>query len=274
MTPTPYDGLAGQILSGGYAHAHLTRDQQVVLSTAYDAAAEFFTRPLAERQAHRGQPGIPGYWPYAARYATNPARPDQSETFALQGRSRAGIPAISWVLELCDGLSGWRDIASGITGAILGQFDDLYEHPRLGHTEGSHAEVSWFGQPPPEQCAMLHDRHEDQHLLTLVAATQPGLEIELGGRMEPVTFSGAEVLIMPGSVLTAMTNGRVRPLWHQVRNYGIAGRMSLVYMVHPSGDTVTPYVHGKISNGMDIATVARQGCSARVGRIPADLTAR
>ena len=38
---------------------------------------------------------------------------------------------------------------------------------------------------------------------------------------------------MPGSVLTALTGGKIAPLYHQVRNHGLSDRQSLMYFVNP-----------------------------------------
>jgi len=46
---------------------------------------------------------------------------------------------------------------------------------------------------------MLQDGHEDGHLITLVTATGPGLEIQTANGYVPVELADDEMLIMPGS---------------------------------------------------------------------------
>ncbi len=45
-----------------------------------------------------------------------------------------------------------------------------------------------------------------------------------------------EVVIMPGSVLTALSGGKIAPLYHQVRNHGLDDRQSIMYFVNPEID--------------------------------------
>ena len=45
-----------------------------------------------------------------------------------------------------------------------------------------------------------------------------------------------EIVIMPGSVLTALSGGAIQPLYHQVRNHGLDDRQSIMYFVNPEID--------------------------------------
>ena len=100
-----------------------------------------------------------------------------------------------------------------------------------------------FYEPPKHDRDTLQDRHEDGHLLNFVKATSPGLEIEVDGRFEPVRLARNEVLVMPGSVLTALTGGLIPPLYHQVRNLGApASRLSLMFFINPPVRPIAPWI--------------------------------
>jgi isopenicillin N synthase-like dioxygenase len=92
--------------------------------------------------------------------------------------------------------------------------------------------------PTPPERDLLQDKHEDGHLLTVLHATAPGLEIFIDECAGPLLPAPDEVVVMPGSVLTALTGGRVAPLYHQVRNHnlGEGERQSLMYFVNPEID--------------------------------------
>ncbi len=45
-----------------------------------------------------------------------------------------------------------------------------------------------------------------------------------------------EVVMMPGSVLTALSGGKIPPLYHQVRNHCLDDRQSIMYFVNPEVD--------------------------------------
>jgi isopenicillin N synthase-like dioxygenase len=64
-------------------------------------------------------------------------------------------------------------------------------------------------------------------------ATAPGLEIYAGDDVQPMLPGRDEIVIMPGSVLTALSGGKIPPLYHQVRNHGLDDRQSIMYFVNP-----------------------------------------
>jgi len=68
----------------------------------------------------------------------------------------------------------------------------------------SYIQVNYY-EPAQHSRDMLQDGHEDGHLITLVTANSPGLEIQIGDKYEPVEIGADEMLIMPGSLLTLMT---------------------------------------------------------------------
>jgi isopenicillin N synthase-like dioxygenase len=65
---------------------------------------------------------------------------------------------------------------------------------------------------------------------------------------------------MPGSLLTAMTGGEIRPLYHQVRNFGLPRRCSILLLVNPPIDQPTaPFVSNGLNRDVDVARLAREG---------------
>jgi isopenicillin N synthase-like dioxygenase len=83
---------------------------------------------------------------------------------------------------------------------------------------------------------LLQDIHEDGHMVTLHYASDPGLEVRLNGAIRPMVMPRETLLLMPGSVMTALTNAAVPPLYHQVRNLHLMDRVSLMYFVNPTLD--------------------------------------
>jgi isopenicillin N synthase-like dioxygenase len=94
--------------------------------------------------------------------------------------------------------------------------------------------------------------------VTLVTATGPGLEIQIGDRYEPVELAPDEMLIMPGSLLTMMTGGAIPPLFHQVKNSRRKEpRYSMMFFVNPEGDQVLePWIRNDSNRHVDIIAEA------------------
>ncbi|MDQ0012155.1 hypothetical protein J2W23_000519 [Variovorax boronicumulans] len=83
----------------------------------------------------------------------------------------------------------------------------------------------------------LQDRHEDGHLITLIKPTRDGLVIFPGGPEDcevPVFLRDDELLVITGSLLTAMSDGRIPPMYHAVKNPFVQmERKSVVYFAIP-----------------------------------------
>jgi isopenicillin N synthase-like dioxygenase len=75
--------------------------------------------------------------------------------------------------------------------------------------------------------------------------------------MQQATVGDGRLLVMPGSVLTAMTAGQVPPLYHQVRNHQLERRITVLYLVNPPlGQAIAPYV-AEDGQAVDVAALAR-----------------
>jgi len=116
-----------------------------------------------------------------------------------------------------------RTVLSGVSGRFGSD-------RTIGFEQATHLEANWyFGDVDRD---LLQDRHEDGHLFTIVSSNGAGLEIEIDGQMVPFEFGENELILMPGSLMTALTGGWITPLYHQVRNHHISGRLSLLYIVN------------------------------------------
>jgi isopenicillin N synthase-like dioxygenase len=252
-----YQGAAEEILTSGYARVALDGDRLASLARAREEAARFFGRPEAEKRAYGSADFNFGFRPYGRQYSQTPDRPDVNESFTYWADALEAIPGHGDIAPLLRALSAYRATAAELAAAILGQFAERYSYPHaLDFGQSSYLEVNWYLQSTDRD--LLQDRHEDGHLLTLVASDGPGLEIEVSGQMEPVTFGSGTVLVMPGSLLEDMTGGEARPLYHQVRNHHRRRRMSALYLVNPPLDKpVSPYIVTDRNRGIDIAARAR-----------------
>lgn len=81
----------------------------------------------------------------------------------------------------------------------------------------------------------LQGKHEDGHLITLIKPTRDGLVIFPRGEETPVHLHDDEVIVITGSLLTALSDGQISPMYHAVQNsYMKIARASLVYFVIPN----------------------------------------
>ncbi|WP_375475312.1 2OG-Fe(II) oxygenase family protein [uncultured Jatrophihabitans sp.] len=227
---------AKDILTRGYAVVKLADFDTATLHTAIDTAVDFFQRPLEDKKAHGSTDHNYGYRPFGVEYSMSPERPDMNECFTLWSSRLDLVPNAQDIGGLTAAFLGWRDSLAPLVQSVLDEVARAFGADAAPQFEkASYLQINYC-LPAPAERELLQDRHEDGHMVTVLHATAPGLELYVDG--EPTAFLPAhdEVVIMPGSVLTALSGGKIEPLYHQVRNYGLDDRQSIMYFVNPELD--------------------------------------
>lgn len=221
------------IIDKGYAVVKLGELGAARLQRALSTAVDFFQRPLADKNAHGSADHNYGYRPFGIEYSVTPDRPDMNECFTLWSSRLDLIPNAEDIQDLNDAFLRWRDTLAPLVAAIVDEIAKTFGDGRGPDFEkASYLQINYCLATPPER-DLLQDRHEDGHMLTVLHATAPGLEIYVNDEVRPILPGTDEVVIMPGSVLTALSGGKIAPLHHQVRNHGLANRQALMYFVNP-----------------------------------------
>jgi isopenicillin N synthase-like dioxygenase len=262
-----YADAATQILDGGYARCHLLPADRLALDALRSAAAQFFAGDPEWKRQFAGD-GY-GYESYGARWGDpdtdNPGERDECER--LDSWVAHPLPGADNMPMLEVALGQWREAVSLIAGDVLDAVGAHYGYQRewdFGPT--SCLEVSCYGAPPGRE--LLIEKHTDGQLLTVLAPDGPGLEVSTGSGMIPVWGDPGEVVIFPGELMGAMTGGQIRPLTHQVRNWKVPGRLSIIYFTTPPFTGHVPAFAGAASG---FAEEALNRCTAYGQRVPADL---
>ena len=237
----PVTTAARDILDQGYAVVKLGDLDAGNLQTAISTAVQFFQRPLEDKMAHGSADHNYGYRPFGIEYSKVPERPDMNECFTLWSSRLDLIPNAADIDGLTESFLDWRDSLAPLVAGIL---DEIAQH--FGADKAPAFEKAAYLQinyclPAPAERDLLQDRHEDGHMVTVLHATAPGLEIypdsdAASTTVKPMLPDADEIVIMPGSVLTALSGGQIQPLYHQVRNHGLDDRQAIMYFVNPEID--------------------------------------
>ena len=230
------DQAARDILDTGYAVVKLSDLDAGNLHNAIATAVLFFERPLVEKRVHGSSDHNYGYRPFGIEYSVTPERPDMNECFTVWSSRLDLIPQAEGIADLTDAFLSWRDSLAPLVTAILDEVACTF-----GAEAGPEFEKASYLQinyclPAPAEREFLQDKHEDGHMVTVLHATAPGLEIYVNDEVKPMLPAADEIVIMPGSVLTALSGGKIPPLYHQVRNHGLHDRQSIMYFVNPEID--------------------------------------
>ncbi|MGV9774015.1 2OG-Fe(II) oxygenase family protein [Streptosporangium sp. NPDC003464] len=223
------------LLAGGFAEARLPAEASALLQCAIERSREFFGLEEEVKRRHASGDRNFGYRPMGVEYSVSPDRPDLNECFTLWADRLDLIPEVGELTSLTDALLGWRDCLAPFVSDVIAHLAGTFgEMPPPAFAKASYLQVNFYPESSSTSRDLLQDRHEDGHLLTVIHTTDRGLEIWDGGdEARPIETAADEVLVMAGSVLTALTGGKVAPLDHQVRNHHLAGRISIMYFVNP-----------------------------------------
>ncbi|WP_020180406.1 2OG-Fe(II) oxygenase family protein [Methylopila sp. M107] len=231
------------LLHSGYAIVRMGPLMQACLDEAFDEADAFFAKEPSEKTRFARPDILEGFRTFGAEFSGDETRPDLNETFSLvlRNQSRPDIAVWRAVNPLHNALRRAAPVYASLANAVLDDIRNAFdpEGDRIDAAAFSYLQLNYY-RPGRENRDLLQDAHEDGHLLTVVTSRQPGLEIEVDGRFEPANIGRDELLIMPGSILTLMTGGHLRPLVHRVRNVsGVRTRASLMFFVNASVTTPT-----------------------------------
>jgi isopenicillin N synthase-like dioxygenase len=227
---------ASDILDQGYCVVKLSDVDAANLRHAIGTANRFFARPPEEKIVHGSTDHNYGYRPFGIEYSLTPERPDMNECFTLWSSRLDLIPNADQIGDVTDAFLAWRDSLAPLVQAVLDELARAFHAGGAPEFEkASYLQMNYCLPTPPER-DLLQDKHEDGHMVTVLHSTAPGLEIYVNDEVQPMLPDRDEVVIMPGSVLTALSGGKIAPLYHQVRNHGLDDRQSLMYFVNPEVD--------------------------------------
>jgi isopenicillin N synthase-like dioxygenase len=264
--------LVEQFERQGFARVKLDLARFAALEDIRSQSSAFFAKPKAEKQPFAAPGCVEGYRDIGPEYSMTADRPDLNESFSVWQRNRGRAEIAAWnttcplhavmtetldlMAPLIDGLframaQCWGAQGSGTQGA--GHTKDVATQPAVFFKEASYLQINHY-QPSLHARDLLLDPHDDIHLVTLVTATEPGLEVEVDGKFLPADLARDEALIFPGLLLKLMTGGRITPLIHQVRNHQVATpRISMMYFVNPEiTHKLDPWIRNETNKGIDI----------------------
>ena len=255
------DQAGAAVLRNGAACVLLDPPAAALLAAAQREAAAFFDLPAERKTRHSSADENFGFRRMGKEYSISPDRPDVNDCFTLWSDRLDLIPHADEIPQLLRALSALRDAFGPLVRGCLEQIARAMDVPAdlvPPFLSASHLQVNDYRTVVADR-EFLQEQHEDGHLLTLLHAQKPGLELMLGDACLPVCTAADEVLVLPGSVLTAITAGRVPPAEHQVRNHRLPHRQSLMYFVNPElGWRLPPWTGDEAGDLCDVVRARPQ----------------
>lgn len=257
----PIQDIADQLLTTGLARLSYRGPIHDHASAIFHQGSEFFDASISAKASSSTAGILEGYRAMGIEYSKSPERPDLNESFSVWPRNAGNAEVFVWGAQcalhavMSDACNPFITLADGVLDEIRLRLNPA--GVRLSCREMSYLQLNHYR---PFRCdrELLQDAHEDGHLLTFIFATQPGLELIRGHEFEPVCISLDELIVIPSSVLTAMSAGRIPPGYHQVRRHGQQReRLSLMFFVNPSMDLpIEPWIRAtEASDVTDVRTL-------------------
>ncbi|HEU5332363.1 MAG TPA: 2OG-Fe(II) oxygenase family protein [Actinocrinis sp.] len=237
-----------QIFARGYASVRLESAGSELLDGLYAKASGFFAKSEGEKLRYGVENRITGYRPFSYANTGSADKPDLNDSFLYWKHRRDAQPNQGEIAGFLNAAEAYRAVAAEVVVDVIEELRAHYGYkPELPFEQASVLQINSFVKPVDREYYQF--AHEDADLLTVIWASHPGLEgvFDEGERIEKYAFDGpGEVLIMPGSLLTAMTDNAIKPFYHQVRNYNTPDRKSIMYFVSPEAtNPIEPFVAGE-----------------------------
>ncbi len=260
--------IACPLRSPGFGNVAIPVDGQQLLNDLIAVAHTFFNKSAEHKRAFEAPAGtMTGFRQVGVEYSQDPSRPDLNETFCYRRRDdQPGVLMDHPLLEACRAAQYTLDAVATPLLRQLGQsLDRNADVAEIATFQESWLQLN-FSRPATASREFIQDAHEDGHLVTLLLADQPALEVLSNNGWMSVFPTSAEVLVFAGECAALLTNGAVEPMVHRVRALPeVATRISVAYFVNPDLDQqLDPWIKGARNHGIDLLTWGQQN-PARFG---------
>jgi isopenicillin N synthase-like dioxygenase len=230
------------------------------LAKTFKSAYSFFQSPLEEKNSNRLPQDI-GYRPMGMEYSQSSERPDPVESFTADFRTCEAVKTLpsARARQMYKHMLSTISILEHLAESLVVQLAErsvgrAHGYRLLGaFRRWSCLQVN-FARPAVTGAPFLHELHEDGHLLTILSANRPGLEVRVGdGSFLPISTAPDQVLVMPGEILWLLSGGRIRPLYHRVRcDSTCPDRMALLFFADIDPALCKPWIENETNLGVDI----------------------
>lgn len=232
--------IYSDLIDKGYSILKVDRQFADALEKLFGNGKEFFYKNEKEKVSCSNVSIQEGYRRLGSEYSLSEERRDLCETFSVWSGDLEKTPVENWKMEspyykaFIQVLPFYNQIVDKLFSEIKIKMN--YHGDDISFSKDSYLQMNFY-QPAKHTRDFLQDEHEDGHLLTLVAATAPGIEIKVGEEYIAPDLKSDELLIMPGLIISLLTDNRIKALYHRVKNItSIDKRISLMYFVNPNLD--------------------------------------
>ncbi|OKO83558.1 2OG-Fe(II) oxygenase family protein [Bradyrhizobium sp. NAS96.2] len=257
------EAVVERIANEAWAEVQLTCPETAAIEDVVTAAIKFFRSPQAIKDSCQIASSL-GYRPYGIEYSRASDRPDDMETFSVTAASSTHIfddPMANDLNRACAGAFAQLERVAETLIVSLARHVTQRSFEQVltgGLHRWSTLQIN-YSRPSEVRSSFINEEHEDGHFLTLGYATASGLEVRLpSGDYLAVAPARDCAIAMLGSAAALMTDGRLRPLFHQVRPpTDCQERVSVLFFADLAPDLCRAWIVGDTNRHVDIGGYVR-----------------
>ncbi len=247
--------LSNDIAATGVAYIETDPSLASVLRGLLAIGREFFEKPHEHKQRGANRAGqMTGWRRVGVEYSQSPDRPDLNETFCFRLADAGAAHDDSAIVAACRRAQTHLDrVAASMLADIQVAVGAGIDSPLVRTANESWLQLN-YSWPSEAGREFIQDAHEDGHLLTLLFADQPGLEVLPLDEWVDGSASPDRLIAFGGECGALLTDDYIRPILHRVRAHPtIATRLSVAYFVNPDLDqTLEPWRRGARNHDVDL----------------------
>ncbi len=246
---------SSDIAAVGVAYLETDPSLAEVLRRLLVVGRSFFEQPTEQKVLATNRPAqMTGWRSVGVEYSQSPDRPDLNETFCFRLADAAAAHNELPILAACRAAQASLDrVAEAILADIQVGVGASLDTPLVRTAKESWLQLN-FSWPANAAREFIQDAHEDGHLLTLLLADQPGLEVLPDDEWVDGSASPERLIAFGGECGALLTDDYIRPIMHRVRAHRhVASRLSVAYFVNPDIDQVLdPWRAGVRNHNVDL----------------------
>lgn len=262
--------LGSTICSNGSDTVAVELATSTILDTLLAEGRSFFESSVDHKQAYEAAKTgtMTGWRRVGVEYSQSPDRPDLNETFCFRHRDDAvaAVPEHSLRSACREAQKALDAVAATVLLSLADAVGVGGQVPAVRTFDESWLQLNW-SHPATATREFIQDAHEDGHLVTLLFADAPSLEIlDPQDGWTPIWPTSSSLIAFAGECSALLVDGAVLPMMHRVRaREDVASRLSVAYFVNPDLDqTLAPWVPGPRNADVDLLRWGQQN-PARFG---------
>lgn len=237
LVPIPWKQWASEVIEEGYAIITISPSMMADFKAMQE---EIKSVSISDRKTFSFVDRTDGFYPVGYSYLDSVVNSDLCETFNYWSKYKPEHKQWDFSRsEFYAHAERYESHAEKYGQGILDAIRDYYGYEtKLPIKNDSYLQFNHYREDLRLQGGKyLQKKHEDGHLLTIIKPNGPGLVVYKNDQECLVELGRDQAIVIPGSLLTRLTEGEVDPMYHAVINFTLpAPRCSIVYNINIFSD--------------------------------------